>query len=96
MGHYILLVKLTEKGKADINNALKRREEVMDYVKKLGGKNKDVYMTFGKYDVVEIMELPNDEAAMKCAIRAAQTGDVKVETMRAFTADEMKKVTGSM
>lgn len=96
MGIYILLVKLTEKGKADINNALRRREDVMEYVKKVGGMNKDVYMTFGRYDVVEIMEFPNDEAAMKCAIKAAQTGDVKIETLRAFTADEMKKVTTSM
>lgn len=96
MGFYVLLVKLTEKGKADINNALKRREEVMEYVKKMGGSHKEVFMTFGRYDVIEVIDMPNDETAMKCAIKAAETGDVKVETLRAFTADEMKKVTTSL
>lgn len=96
MGYYVLLVKLTEKGKADINNALRRREEVMEYIRKIGGKHKDVYMTFGRYDVIEVIDMPNDEAAMKCAIKAAETGDVKVETLRAFSADEMKKVTASL
>lgn len=96
MGLYVLLVRLTEKGKADINNALKRRDDVMEYVRKNGGKHREVLMTFGRYDVVEIVELPDDDAAMKLAIKAAETGDVKVETLRAFTADEMRKLASSM
>lgn len=96
MGFYVLLVKLTEKGKANVNEALKKREEIMEYVKKLGGKNVHIFMTFGRYDVVEIMEMPNDEAAMKLSIKAAQTGDVKLETLRAFTPEEMEKVTSTL
>lgn len=96
MTTYVLLVKLTEKGKADVDNALKRREEVMSYVEKLGGKPRHVLMTFGRYDVVEIVDMPNDETAMKLAIKAAKTGDVKIETLRAFTDEEMKKLTASM
>lgn len=93
MGHYVLLVKLTEKGKADLKSALKHREEAMQYVEKLGGKHKEVYTTFGRYDVVEILEMPNDEAAMKVVIKAAQSGTVKIETLRGFTEAEMKKIT---
>lgn len=96
MGLYVLLVKLTEKGKAEINDALKRRDDAMEYVKKLGGKHKEVLMTFGRYDVVEIVDLPDDDAAMKLAIKAAKTGDVKVETLRAFTAEDMKKLVATM
>lgn len=96
MGHYVLLVKITEKGKEDIDRTLKTRGEMMDYLKKIGGTHKDVFMTLGRYDVIEIIDLPNDEAAMKFAVRAGKTGDVRIETLKAFTEEEMKKATSSI
>lgn len=96
MGTYVLLVKLTEQGKARIKEALERRQSIMEYVQKLGGSHKGVYMTFGRYDVIEIIELPDDAIAMKLAIKAAETGDVQVETLHAFTQSEMENVVGSL
>ncbi len=96
MGHYVLLVKITEKGKTDIDRTLKTRGEVMEYLKKLGGRHEGVYMTFGRYDAIEIVDLPNDEAAIKFAVKAGKTGDVRLETLKAFTEEEMKKATSSM
>lgn len=60
-------------------------EEVMSYVEKLGSKPSHKLITFGHHDVVEIVGIPNDGTAMKPAIRATKTGDVKIETLRAFT-----------
>lgn len=96
MGHYVLLVKITEKGKEDINRTLKTREDVMDYLKKIGGTHKSVYMTLGRYDAIEIVDLPDDDAAMKFAVRAGKTGDVRLETLKAFTVDEMKRATSDL
>lgn len=96
MGQYVLLVKLTEQGKMHIKEALEKREAVMEYLKKEGGNPKTVLMTFGRYDVIEVLDLPNDNLAMKLSIKAAQTGDVEVETLRAFTIDEMEKIVGSL
>ncbi len=96
MAIYVLLVKLTEKGKANVNSAMRKREDIMDYVKKMGGSHKHVYTTFGRYDVIEIIEMPNDEAALRLSIKAAETGDVKVETLRAFTKEEMEKIAQSI
>lgn len=96
MGTYILLVKLTESGKARVQEALRRREEVMEYIKKLGGSSKQVFATFGRYDIIEIMELPSDDVALKLSIKAAQTGDVKIETLRAFSQPEMENIISTM
>lgn len=96
MGTYVLLVKLTEQGKARIKEALERREEIMEYVKKMGGTPKEVYTTFGRYDVIEVLELPDDTVAMKVAIKAAETGDIQIETLHAFTKTEMEKVVSSL
>lgn len=96
MGLYVLLVRLTEQGKMHVKEALEKREKVMESVRKEGGKSLNVLMTFGKYDVIELLDLPSDEVAMKLSIKGAQTGDVKIETMRAFTVDEMEKIVASL
>ena len=38
------------------------------------------------------MDLPNDELALKLSIKAAETGDVNIETLRGFTQQEMEKI----
>lgn len=96
MGHYVLLVKITEKGKEDISRTLKTREDVMAYLKELGGSHKSLFMTLGRYDAIEVIDLPDDNAAMKFAVKAGQTGDVRLETLKAFTEEEMRRVTSSM
>lgn len=93
---YVLLVNLTDNAKAHLKDTLKKREIIMDWVEKHGGKNLHVFTTFGRYDVIEIMELPNDETALKLAIKAAETGDVHIETLRAFSQEEMMKIQESL
>jgi uncharacterized protein with GYD domain len=89
---YVLLVKLTEKGKANLKGSFEKRESIMDWVQKNGGKNLHVFTTFGRYDVIEIMDLPSDDVALKLSIKAAETGDANIETLRGFTQEEMKKI----
>ena len=89
---YVLLVKLTGKGKANLKSSFETRKTLMDWVEENGGKNLHVFTTFGKYDVIEIMDLPNDELALKLSIKAAETGDVNIETLRGFTQQEMEKI----
>ena len=93
---YVLLVKLTEKGKANLKNSLKTRDSIMEWAEKHGGKNLHVFTTFGRYDVIEIMEMPDDETVLKLVIKAAETGDVKIETLRAFTQEEMQKIQATL
>lgn len=93
---YVLLVKLTEKGKEDLQGSVKKREEVIEYIRKLGGKGLHVFTTIGRYDVIEIVDLPSDEVALKLSIKAAESGTVKIETMRAFTPEEMEKIEKSL
>ncbi|AKA49498.1 hypothetical protein IX51_10790 [uncultured archaeon] len=87
---------MTEQGKRHIQEALEKREKVMEFIKKEGGNPQTVLMTFGRYDVIEILELPSDEVAMKLSIKGAETGDVSIETLRAFTVDEMQSLVSSL
>ena len=63
-----------------------RVEESDAVIKERGGKLIDVYVTLGRYDVVEIFEAPNDETEL------ARHGTVRTETLRAFTREEAEAI----
>lgn len=89
MPTYVFLVNMTEKGKSNLEEATKASGEINDLVKKLGGTIKDAFMTLGRYDAVEIIELPDDQAALKLSMKSSSLGYVKLETLRAFNEKEL-------
>jgi uncharacterized protein with GYD domain len=92
MPYYIVLVKLSEKGKQNFKQAWTNdRPRVKAQVQKMGGKMTG-YMTFGEYDNVELLELPDDKAAAQFAMMAGATGDVSTVTLKAFSEDEVNKM----
>jgi uncharacterized protein with GYD domain len=63
---------------------------------KAGATIKDIYWTLGAHDVVAICEAPDDETATALSLSVASRGNVRSETLRAFSFDEMKKVLAKM
>ena len=88
MSHYILLVKWTEQGLSKIKESPERYTSFKESVVKAGGKLVGAYYTFGKYDVVIIIEAPTDEVVMSLMLKVGSYGNVKSETLKAFTAEE--------
>ncbi len=54
------------------------------------------YLTLGRYDVVAIIEAPDDEAAAKFALMTGAQGNLSTETMRAFTEAELDRLIESL
>ena len=48
-----------------------------------------IYWTLGKYDMVVTIEAPDDESATAFALAIAGAGNVRMQTLRAFSKDEM-------
>ena len=48
-----------------------------------------IYWTLGQYDVVAIVDAPNDESATAFALAIGAAGNVRGQTLRAFSKDEM-------
>jgi uncharacterized protein with GYD domain len=63
---------------------------------KAGATVKDIYWTLGAHDIVAICEAPDDETATALSLSVASRGNVRSETLRAFSFDEMKKVLAKM
>ena len=89
MANYILLATYTEQGLKGIKDTVKRTESVREMAKKAGLTMKESYWTLGQYDVVAVFEAPNDEAMTAFALSVARLGNVKTQTLRAFSDKEM-------
>ena len=50
------------------------------------------YYTFGEYEVVIIIEAPNDEIVMSLMLKVGSAGNVRTKTLKAFAAEEAMKI----
>ena len=91
MGTYILLVNSTDQGAKGVMEIPKRQQSSRDTAEKLSIVRKNVYMTFGPYDFVQVIEAPNDEAVAKYVLTVNSKGNVRTTTMRAFDEPEHVK-----
>src|SRR5262245_61945998 len=96
MPTYIVLNRFTEQGIRDVKNTAKRADALGDIAKKFGGTLKDAYWTIGQYDSVAIIELPNDEAMVALGMNIGKAGNVRTETLRAFTKSEVETILGKV
>ena len=92
MPHYISLMRWTSQGMAGLPAWRERVEEGERIVEEAGGRLIGVYVTLGRYDVVEIFEAPDDETAYGILLDLARHGIVRTETLRAFTRDEAEAI----
>jgi len=96
MANYILLANYSEQGLKGIKDTVKRTDAVRDLAKKAGITMKESFWTLGKYDVVALFEAPDDETMTAFSLSIAKLGNVKTQTLRAFSATEMATVLGKM
>src|SRR5262249_40559872 len=76
MATYILLVNSTDHGAKGVKEIPDRQEASRATAKKLGIVRKNVYMTLGPYDFVQVIEAPNDEAVAKYVLSVNSKGNV--------------------
>ena len=86
MATYISLVQFTDKG---IQAAKETTQRVADWAAKVQSKGvtiKQMYWTLGQYDQVCVFDAPDDETAASVLLAADMLGNIRTQTLRAFTA----------
>ena len=96
MSTCITLLNYTEQGLKAIKESPSRVEKARQLFKSMGGELKSFYLVQGRYDAVVISEAPNDETAAKFALTIGAQGNVRTETVRAFTEDEYRKIVSGL
>jgi len=93
---YIVLAKFTDQGIRNAKESPKRAGAFKEMAKTFGVTVKDIVWTQGQYDVVTIVEAPDESAAMALNLSLGTLGNVRTETMRAFSVAEMTNIVGKM
>ena len=92
MATYVTLFNFTEKGAREIKDTLKRVEAAKAAAKQFGVTIKEILWLQGQYDLVAITEVTDEIAAAALTLNTIKLGNVRGQTMRAFTAGEMAKI----
>jgi uncharacterized protein with GYD domain len=92
MAHYISLMRWTSKGLAGLPSWRERVEEGERVIEEAGGQLIGVYVTLGRYDVVEIFEAPDDEVAIEILMKLQRFGAEHTETLRGFTREQAEEI----
>ena len=92
MPTYISLVNWTDQGIRDLKESPARAEAAAQLAERLGGKMVELYWTVGPYDIVAIIEAPDDETATAMQLTVGMSGSVRTTTLRAFDREEIERV----
>jgi uncharacterized protein with GYD domain len=92
MPHYVTLMRWTSQGVAGLPAWRERVEEGERTIEEAGGALIGVYVTLGRYDVVEIFEAPDDDTAAEILMKLQRHGAEHTETLRAFTRAEAEAI----
>jgi uncharacterized protein with GYD domain len=68
-----------------------RKAAVAHAIESLGGKLESLYFSFGQFDILGVVDLPDNAAAARFALRAASTGQVNIRTTPLLTPEEVDK-----
>ena len=96
MATFIVLGNFTEQGIRNIKESPKRQEAFRNLCEKAGVKVKDVYRTMGRYDVVAVLEAPDDVTLSGVLYSLGALGNLHTETLRAFTRQETDQAIAKM
>ena len=96
MATYITLLRWTQQGVANVKDSPKRLDAGREAFKQFGVEIKDTYLTMGRYDLVCVIEGPDDETVARALLTLGSQGNVQTETLPAFTEDQFRKITGSV
>ncbi|TDJ20239.1 MAG: GYD domain-containing protein [Gammaproteobacteria bacterium] len=96
MATFITLINFTEQGIRNAKESPNRAAAFAASAEKLGVKVKDIYWTVGHYDAVAIIEGPDDETITSVLLGLGAQGNVRTETLRAFSTEEMSSIVSKM
>lgn len=96
MATFVVLASFTDQGVKNVKQTVERADAFKHMASKAGASVKEVFWTLGSRDIVAICEAPDDETATALSLSIASRGNVKSETLRAFSIAEMQKILGRM
>ncbi len=92
MPTYIAMLKWTPQGLQNVKQSPSRLDAARKGFEAAGVRMKEFYMVTGHYDMVAIVDAPDDKALAKAILGSASQGSITSETCRAFSEDEYRQI----
>jgi uncharacterized protein with GYD domain len=96
MLNYVVLATFTDQGIRNIKDTTKRADTAREMAGKFGVKMREIYWTQGQYDIVTLCEAQDEAAISAFGLALSSQGNVRFQTLRAFSRDEMNGILGKL
>jgi uncharacterized protein with GYD domain len=93
---YVVIATFTDQGVKNAKDSPKRAEAFKQMAKTFGVTVKDIFWTQGRYDIVTVVEAPDELSATALNLSLSALGNIRTESLRAFSAAEMTKIVAKM
>jgi uncharacterized protein with GYD domain len=92
MATYIILGNFTDQGIRNVKDTIKRADAVKESARKFGVNMKEICWTMGQYDMIVTVEAPDDASVSAFALAVGAAGNIRGQTLRAYSRDEMNAI----
>jgi uncharacterized protein with GYD domain len=92
MPTYVTLMNWTDQGIRSAKDTVQRRDQADALAQKHGASIREVYWTVGPYDLVTVVEAPDDESATAMLLELGTAGNLRTTTLRAYDREEMSSI----
>ena len=96
MPTHIIQSQWTDQGIRSVKESATRLELGKKKLKEMGGEIKAFYLTTGSYDMLATVDVPNDATLAKHLLWLGSQGNLRTQTVKAFTDDEYRRIVGEL
>ncbi len=92
MPTYVTLSHWTQKGIENVKVSPARLEAAKKTIRDLGAQLKAFYLVTGQYDIILVVDAPDDETMTKINLVLGSRGNVRTETLRAYSEEDYRRI----
>jgi uncharacterized protein with GYD domain len=96
MPTYLVLGNFTDDGLRNVKDTVKRTDAYGAMAKKCGVTVKETFWLMGQYDMMALIEAPDDATVTSLQLSAGSLGKFRAHTTRAFTTSEIESILQKM
>ena len=89
---YIGLMNFTDKGLQSVKSTTQRAAAAKEVAGRYGVTMREIWWTLGNHDIVCVLDAADEQSLTAFELAIATQGNVRSQSLRAFTAAEMDKV----
>ncbi len=92
MPTYVSLLNFTDQGIRTVRDTVERVDRATELAEKHGARLVQTYWTVGPYDLVVVLEAPDDESLTAFLLEVGTAGNIRTTTLRAYNREEMSGI----